>query len=489
MRPHCVPLAPAGAAKPAFAVVREARLGTLAAYVADFAAGAPDSSPGPFLAARRRALRLQAALGTVSGARREAALSLAGDGLLGLVIDEEVEPGEVDEFVRTVAATVEREGDALALSLFLRSCRAPALGTLPPGLAAQALLKLVTWLSPAVQVSLWTADPGRPLQCELHLGEGVPGRLVRAAARASTGRAPASHPGPHSSVCAVAIERWHVPTAAIVARGKPEHRGRILAFLEEAADALTLALEREALLELNTERERALVGATERRLMRIGFDLHDGALQDVAALGGDLQTVRSRLGAVLDDEIRERVLGCFDDLAARVGEIDGTLRDLARSLESRTLVTQSVAQVLKHEAQAFDRRTGVGVSLQMVGDLDALTDSQKIVIFRVVQEALTNVREHSDAASVAIEVRASDTHTHARIVDDGQGFEVEQTLTRAAREGRLGLVGMAERIRLLGGTFALASRPGRTELTFMLPRWVPLVAKPPAATEAQAVLH
>lgn len=490
MRLECAPLSTDGVPQAAFTVVPRATLETLATYVADFAAAHPDSSPGPFLSARRRALRLQAALGTVPGARREAALSLAGDGLLGLVIDEEVEAAEVYEFVGAVAAVVERERDALALSLFLRSCRAPALGTLPPGLAAQALLNLVTWLSPATQVSLWIAEPGRPLHCEVHLGEGAPGRVVRAAARSATGRASAALPGPHSSVCAVAIARWHVPTGAVVARGKPEHRGTILAFLEEAADALTPALEREALLELSTERERALVGASERRLMRIGFDLHDGALQDVAALGGDLQTVRSRLGAVLDEEIRDRVLGCFDDLAARVGEIDGTLRDLARSLESRTLVAQSVEQVLKREASSFDRRTGIGVSLQFEGELDELTDSQKIVIYRVFQEALTNVREHSDAATVAIEVRAFDTHTQVRIADDGRGFEVEQTLTRAAREGRLGLVGMAERIRLLGGTFALSSRPGKTELTFMLPRWVPLLAKAPAAvTGHQAILH
>src|SRR5438874_3242695 len=107
MRP-CVSLASGASSQAALTVTPGAALEQLAAYVSAFAAGAPDTAPGPFLAARRRALRLQAALGTVPGARREAALSLAGDGLLGLVIDEEVEPAEVQGFVLAVACTLER---------------------------------------------------------------------------------------------------------------------------------------------------------------------------------------------------------------------------------------------------------------------------------------------------------------------------------------------------------------------------------------------
>jgi signal transduction histidine kinase len=465
------------------------QLTVLAVHVAAFAAGAPDWSPGPFESARRRALRLQSALGVTTGGRREAALSLAGDGLLGVIVDEAPEADAVERFVRSVAATVERDRDALALSLFLRICRAPALGTMPPRLAAEALLKLVLWLSPAREVSLWNAEAGKRLCCELILGAPTPGRTVRAAARTITGRATASSATRQSSVCAVAVERWHVPTAAIVARGKPEHRNQIVAFLEEAADALTPALEREALLELSTERERKLVAASERRLMRIGFDLHDGALQEVAALGGDLQLVRGRLGALLGDGSRAQVLGCFDDLAARLGEIDGTLRELAQSLESRSVVSQSLEYVLTREARAFERRSGIHAGVDLEGDLDALTDSQKIVIFRVVQEALTNVRDHSGAAHVAIDVQAHATHTEVLIADDGRGFDVEATLTRAARDGRLGLVGIAERIRLLGGTMSIASRASGTEIAFTLPRWMPLLGPPATTAEREAILR
>jgi signal transduction histidine kinase len=482
--PIAVSEAVSGAAERAEASAPLSLLAILGSFVRTFAAGVLDASPGPFEVARRRALRLQAALGLSTGARREAALSLAGDGLLGLVIDEGLDEDAVEDFVQSVADALERDRDALALSLFMRVCRAPALGTLPPRLAAEALLKLVSWLAPVAEVSLWSAETGKPVRCELVLGAAAPSRSARTAARAVTGGREAPSPGRQSSVCAVAVERWHNPTAAIVARGGPGHHPTILAFLEEAADALTPALEREALLELSTEREHSLVAASERRLMRIGFDLHDGALQEVAALGGDLQLVRGRLGSLLDESLRDRVLGCFDDLAARLGEIDGSLRELAHSLESRSAVSQPLGSVLRRETNAFERRSGIGVALDLEGNLDGLTNSQKIVIFRVVQEALNNVREHSGAGHVAIEARATATHTEVQIADDGRGFEVESTLTRAAREGRLGLVGIVERIRLLGGTISVASRPSGTTIAFALPRWAPLLAEGTAARDA-----
>ena len=65
----------------------------------------------------------------------------------------------------------------------------------------------------------------------------------------------------------------------------------------------------------------------------------------------------------------------------------------------------------------------------------------------------------------------------AQIVDDGRGFEVAKTLIRAAKRGRLGLVGMGERVRLLGGSFDVDSRPGGpTSISLVLPRWQPVAA-------------
>ena len=93
-------------------------------------------------------------------------------------------------------------------------------------------------------------------------------------------------------------------------------------------------------------------------------------------------------------------------------------------------------------------------------------------MFRVIQESLTNIREHSGATEVALRVRAGRGAADVEITDNGNGFEVEQALARAAQRGRLGLVGIAERVNLLGGTLEIDSTPGGpTTLRLALPRW------------------
>jgi two-component system sensor histidine kinase DegS len=239
-------------------------------------------------------------------------------------------------------------------------------------------------------------------------------------------------------------------------------------------------LERESLLDSSAERERELVSASERRMTRVGFDLHDGALQEVSALATDLRLVRSKTAELLGPGVRGRMLGCFDDLEARLGEIDSSLRNLAHSLESSSASHQPLAEVLHRECESFRVRSGIDIDLRVSGSLEEITDSQKIAIFRIVQEALTNVREHSGARNVVIDITAHSARTQVRIEDNGRGFDADTVRVEAARRGRLGLVGISERVRLLGGASRITSqRGGPTALSFTLPRWVPVLAAEP----------
>ena len=77
-----------------------------------------------------------------------------------------------------------------------------------------------------------------------------------------------------------------------------------------------------------------------------------------------------------------------------------------------------------------------------------------------MHEALSNVVRHSGAEHASVVVEANATQLSASITDDGQGFDVERVQDEAAKAGRLGLVGMRERVRLLGGTLELTSREG-----------------------------
>ena len=92
-----------------------------------------------------------------------------------------------------------------------------------------------------------------------------------------------------------------------------------------------------------------------------------------------------------------------------------------------------------------------------------------------MQESLANVREHSGATAVEVRIRTRRSTIDVSIMDNGHGFEVSRAVAKAAQRGRLGLVGMGERVRLLGGTFQIDSKPGGpTTLRFSLPRWEPL---------------
>lgn len=108
----------------------------------------------------------------------------------------------------------------------------------------------------------------------------------------------------------------------------------------------------------------------------------------------------------------------------------------------------------------------------MEGNFAPMTDSQQITLLALVREALNNIREHSGAKTVTLSLRASDDGTEVTIIDDGRGFEPEEELVRAARGGHLGLVGMHERVRMLGGETNIDSRPGGpTTISAQIPRW------------------
>jgi signal transduction histidine kinase len=117
----------------------------------------------------------------------------------------------------------------------------------------------------------------------------------------------------------------------------------------------------------------------------------------------------------------------------------------------------------------------VKAEVEAYGRLDDLTMSQRIAVLRVVQEALSNARDHGAAGHVRVTVRATGVRLTLQVVDDGRGFNVRETARAAAQRGRLGIVGMHERVRLLGGVLAIASTPGAgTTISASIPAWRPL---------------
>lgn len=385
--------------------------------------------------------------------------------------------GRLDEVdariaLETLARARDEPLDAARFDLHRASSTAPLLIELPPLVACEIQLRLLVRLGVASEVSLWRAEEGIATPV-LSLGEGAESRRVRATAKAALRRGAGSSVLGGRTLRSALVRRFRTPCAAIVARvGEPVARAD--AYLATTAAAMSAIYERELLLERSAERERVLVRAGEQRLMRIGFDLHDGPIQDVLALGAEVSLLRDQVYPFIADSHRERAAGRFDDILARVTELDRQLRELSRSLESRSIITRPLGEILHREVDGFVERTGIETRLEIRGDPESLTSAQRIAVYRAIQESLSNVREHSGAATVEIRLRMRRASIEVRITDDGHGFDVGRALARAAQRGRLGIVGIGERVRMLGGTFEIDSAPGGpTMLTFALPRVTP----------------
>ena len=218
--------------------------------------------------------------------------------------------------------------------------------------------------------------------------------------------------------------------------------------------------------------EPGLAEANERLLVRLGFDLHDGPLQQVYALAQDIRLLREQVVVLVGSEHREPVVGRFADLESQLAELHQDLRDLAHSLEPRSLLQQPLPDAVERELAALSRRAGISTTLEREGSFDTLTASQRIALLRVLQEALSNIRQHSGATEVAVALRNGSNGLCMEVRDDGHGFDPEAVRPDADGQSGIGVVGMRERLRLLGGRLEIESGPeGPTVVRAMLPSW------------------
>jgi signal transduction histidine kinase len=425
--------------------------------------------------ARTRALALAATVVDPDEAARLAGLTFAAETLAASWLDRHWSAPDIDGLVEGIATRLTVDPSALRASIFMRAIRDRHVLDLPPQLGAETVLKMLCNFTGTTTASLWTETAEGRLVEMIQTGEEDSSRRRRTTAREAIAEG-RRVTGPRSHFHAVPVERWGRPSAALVFRGRAEDRLTTLAYANEAAIALAPLIEFDALLGRNASRERSLTGASERRLTRFGFDLHDGPMQDIAAMAADLRLFRKQLAPLLANSKDAVVaLGRIDDLEARLVSVDKELRELARSLQSPAGLRIPLEEALKHEVDTLRNRSAIDVELSISGSLDGLTASQKIALVRLVQEALSNVHDHSEAESVKVRISATRTRLGLEVVDDGRGFDVQGRLLEAARAGRLGLVGMGERIRLLGGRFELESKPGGpTRVRASIPRWRPL---------------
>ena len=199
---------------------------------------------------------------------------------------------------------------------------------------------------------------------------------------------------------------------------------------------------------------------------------------------------RKRISRELHDEISQMLIGVSVHLGTLSQEVETIPRNLRNKIyRMKKLVEQSVdithrfahalrppllddlglIPALHSILDTFMKDTGVRASLKAIADVEKLDIDQRTTFYRVAQEALANVARHAHATEVQVTIKKLPNAVHMQITDNSQAFDVEQV--RKSRKIRpLGLIGMRERMEMIGGTVSIQSAPGKgTTIDALLP--------------------
>jgi len=201
---------------------------------------------------------------------------------------------------------------------------------------------------------------------------------------------------------------------------------------------------------------REVLQAQEEERKRVARELHDDASQQILLLTHKVDNLASRAEIYLPEELRDELASLYEISRHTYQGI----KHYAQALRPRILDDLGLVAALKWLAQEAREFSGVEVEVATEAT-PPLPPETQLVIFRIVQEALNNVQRHSGATRASVTLECRDSEIRVTITDNGDGFELPRDLSEFARRGKLGLTGMEERIRLIGGNVEVSSQTGK----------------------------
>ena len=205
--------------------------------------------------------------------------------------------------------------------------------------------------------------------------------------------------------------------------------------------------------------------AQEEERKRISHELHDDTIQALVILSRQLDALASSDKGV-SEENRLRL----EELWQQTDNILKGVRRLSQDLRPAALDRLGLLPALEWLASNVSEHSGITTEVRVIGEEHRLPEEVAIALFRVTQEALRNVWRHSDATKAQITVEFTLNLIRISISDNGKGFKVPENIGDLAKNGKLGLTGMQERVQLIGGTLIVHSQLGEgTKVTIELP--------------------
>ena len=243
----------------------------------------------------------------------------------------------------------------------------------------------------------------------------------------------------------------------VICRGRPALTGVALDITESVLRERELQRSREQLRVL----AQHLNGAREVERARLAREVHD-------VLGGMLTSAKfdlARIARRTQGEATSDLHGITADLLVLLQDTIDTARAISNEMRPTSLDLLGLHATLRQTVERFGQRQGLTVQVRTEGDSRRMPPEAAMQIYRIAQEALTNVARHAQAGRVTLTVTESDTAFDLRLADDGRGIDAT-----TARPGSIGLFSMAERAREIGATLQVrGAAGGGTEVLLSLP--------------------
>lgn len=198
---------------------------------------------------------------------------------------------------------------------------------------------------------------------------------------------------------------------------------------------------------------------------RIARELHDDSVQSLIAIGQRIELIKE----MLDNPAEARAR--LSEVRTMVTGTIASIRQFSRDLRPLALEDLGLMAAMQYLVNQLAQTEGIEVSLKVDGEFEGLPADLEVTIYRILQEALNNVRKHAHATQVNVSAKFTKRQVRLTVQDNGRGFEVPESLTDFASNGSFGMMGLQERAHLFGGNVVVHSKPDKgTTIHLVMPR-------------------
>jgi two-component system sensor histidine kinase DegS len=209
----------------------------------------------------------------------------------------------------------------------------------------------------------------------------------------------------------------------------------------------------------------ALTSTQEEERRRIALELHDGSIQALFNLTTEISELVKGNKRLVEKDLRK-----MKKIQTGINSVMNDLRGFCHELRPSVLDHLGLMPSLELLVEEMNRAGEIKCDVEVVGQRKRLSSDIELALFRITQEALSNIKKHSRAKEALVRVKYNDSDIELQCIDNGCGFKMPSSLGGFARESKLGVLGMVERARVIGGDLSISSHNNAgTTITVVAP--------------------